>query len=82
MGYIGVARVFDYFMREQGLGVKEMMAIPSGKKGPRADFYTKTGRMLGEKGFQKATRFWEELREELKEEERKVEDIVSDYEGD
>lgn len=82
VGYIGVARVFDYFMREEGLGVKEMMALPGGKKGPREDFYTKTGRMLGEKGFQKARRFWEELREELKEEERKVKDIILDYEGD
>ncbi len=82
VGYLGVARVFDYFMREEGLGVKEMMALPSGKKGPREDFYTKTGRMLGEKSFQKARRFWEELREELKEEERKVKDIILDYEGD
>lgn len=82
MGYIGVARVFDYFMREEHLGVREMMAIPSGKKGPREDFYTKIGRMLGEKGFQKASRFWKELGEELKEQERKVRDIIPDYEGD
>lgn len=82
VGYIGVARVFDYFMREEGLGVKAMMTIPSGKKGPRKDFYTKTGRMLGEKDFQKALRFWEELREELEEEERKVRDIIPDYEAD
>lgn len=82
VGYIGVARVFDYFMREEGLGVKEMMTLPSGKKGPRKDFYTKTGKMLGEKGFQKAWRFWKELRDELKEEERKVKDIIPDYEGD
>lgn len=82
VGYIGIARVFDYFMREEGLGVKEMMITPSGKKGPREDFYTKTGKMVGEKGFQKAWRFWEELREELKEEERKVKDIIPDYEGD
>lgn len=82
VGYIGVARVFDYFMREEGLGVKEMMAIPSGKKGPREDFYTKTGRMLSEKGLQKAERFWKELGDELKEEERRVRDIIPDYEGD
>ncbi|HID92681.1 MAG TPA: hypothetical protein EYP60_01175 [bacterium (Candidatus Stahlbacteria)] len=32
VGYIGVARVFDYFMREEKMGVKDMMEIPSGKK--------------------------------------------------
>jgi len=82
VGYVGVARVFSYFMREEGLGVKEMMAVPSGKMGPRKDFYTKTGRKLGEKGLRKARRFWEELRRELREEELKVKDIIPDYEGD
>jgi len=32
VGYVGVARVFDYFMREENMGVKEMMEIPRGKK--------------------------------------------------
>jgi len=82
VGYVGVARVFSYFMREEGLGVKEMMAVPSGKKGPRKDFYTETGRKLGEKGLRKARRFWEELRRELREEELKIKDIIPDYEGD
>jgi len=44
VGYLGVARVFDYFMREEKMGVKEMMEIPSGKKGPRKDFYTRLER--------------------------------------
>jgi len=82
VGYVGVARVFDYFMREEGLCVKEMMAIPSGSKGLREEFYTKTGRMLGEKGFRKAIIFWKELGKELEEEERKVREIIPDYEGD
>jgi uncharacterized protein len=73
VGYLGVARVFSYFMREEGLGVKEMMTLPSGKSGPREDFYTETGRRLGEEGLQKAWRFWEELREELKKEDEKLE---------
>ncbi len=30
--YVGVARVFDYFMREEKIDVKDMMDIPSGKK--------------------------------------------------
>lgn len=82
VGYIGVARVFDYFMREEGAGVKEMMEIPSGRKGPRKDFYTETGRVLGEKGFKKARKFWEELRQELKEEEQTVREMIPEYEGD
>lgn len=81
VGYIGVARVFDYFMREEGFSVKEMTTIPSGSKGPREDF-TETGRTLGEKGFRKAMMFWEELRKELEREERNVREIIPDYEGD
>jgi len=82
VGYIGVARVFDYFMREEGMNVKEMMEIPSGKKGPRKDFYTKTGKTLGEKGLEKARTFWEELGQELRKEERIVKEIIREYEGD
>jgi uncharacterized protein len=82
VGYVGVARVFDYFMREENMGVKEMMNIPSGKKGPRKDFYTKTGKVIGEEGLKKARRFWEELRHELEKEERMVKKIVPEYEGD
>lgn len=82
IGYVGVARVFDYFMREEGANVKEMMSVPSGRKGPRRGFYTKTGRILGEKGLKKARDFWEELRQELKAEERVVRDVIPEYEGD
>ena len=81
VGYVGVARVFDYFMREEKMGVKDMMEIPSGKKGHRRDFYTKTGKTMGEEGLKKAREFWEELRRELKEE-RTVKRIIPEYEGD
>jgi len=81
-GYVGVARVFDYFMREEGLGVKKMMALPSGKKEPREDFYTKTGSRFGEKRFKMSKRFWKELREEFKDEQRRVKDIIPDYDAD
>jgi uncharacterized protein len=81
-GYIGVARVFDYFMREEKMGVKQMMEIPSGRKGPRKDFYTRTGRKLGEKGFKKAKKFWGELDREFKEEKRIIRKIIPEYEGD
>jgi hypothetical protein len=77
-----VARVFDYFMREEKMGVKDMMEIPSGKKGPRRDFYTKTGKAMGMEGLKKARRFWQELRHELKEEERTLKDIIPEYKGD
>jgi HD superfamily phosphodiesterase len=80
--YIGVARVFDYFMREEKMGVKDMMEIPSGKKGPRQDFYTKTGKTMGQEGLEKARKFWEELKHELREEERTVKRMVPEYEGD
>jgi len=82
VGYVGVARVFDYFMREEGACVKKMVDVPSGRKGPRKDFYTKTGRVLGEEGLRKARDFWEELRRELKEEERTVREMIPEYEGD
>ena len=82
VGYVGVARVFDYFMREEKMGVKDMMEIPSGVKGPRKNFYTATGKVLGEEGLKKAKKFWEELTHELKEEERTVKEIIPGYEGD
>lgn len=82
VGYVGVARVFDYFMREEKMGVKNMMEIPSGVKGPRKDFYTATGKVLGEENLKKAQKFWEELTQELKEEERTVKEIIPGYEGD
>ncbi|MEM3565759.1 MAG: HD domain-containing protein [Candidatus Bathyarchaeia archaeon] len=82
VGYIGVARVFDYFMREENMGVKDMMEIPSGKKGPRRDFYTKTGKAMGIEGLKEARRFWQELRYELKEEEKTVKSIIPEYKGD
>ncbi len=82
LGYIGVARVFDYFMREKGMNVKQMIEIPSGMRGKRKDFYTKTGRKLGEKRLKRAREFWKELRKEFIEEYREVNRIISDYEGD
>ncbi|MFQ6117497.1 MAG: HD domain-containing protein [Candidatus Bipolaricaulia bacterium] len=82
VGKIGVARVFDYFMREEGLGVKELLALPSGRKGPREDFYTETGRRLGEEGLKRASEFWEGLREELEEEEQAIRGVIPEYEGD
>lgn len=82
VGCIGVARVFDYFMREENMNVKEMMQIQSGRKGARKDFYTQTGKALGEKGFQKAAEFWEELHKEFAKEQRSVTKIIPEYEGD
>jgi HD superfamily phosphodiesterase len=81
-GYLGVARVFDYFMREEKMGVKEMLEIPSGKKGPRQDFYTKTGKAMGQEGLEKERKFWEELEHELIIEERTVKKIIPEYKGD
>jgi HD superfamily phosphodiesterase len=82
VGNLGVARVFDFFMREEKMGVKDMVEIPSGRKGPRKDFYTATGKTIGQKGLKKARKFWEELNDELKEEERTVRKTIPDYEGD
>jgi len=82
VGYIGVARVFDYFMREENMGVKEMVEIPSGRRGPRRDFYTETGKRMGEKGLKKAREFWLELEHELKKEEQAVKTIIPNYQGD
>jgi len=82
VGYIGVARVFDYFMREENMGVKEMVEIPSGRKGPRRDFYTKTGKCIGEKGLKRAREFWIELEHELKKEEQTIKRIIPEYQGD
>jgi HD superfamily phosphodiesterase len=82
VGYVGVARVFDYFMREENMSVKEMVEIPSGRRGARRDFYTKTGKSLGEKGLKKARQFWIELEDELKEEEQTVAGVIPEYQGD
>ena len=82
VGCIGVARVFDYFMREENMSVKEMMEIPSGKKGPRRDFYTKIGKSMGEKGLKRAKEFWSELEDELKKEEQTIKTIIPDYQAD
>jgi HD superfamily phosphodiesterase len=82
VGYIGVARVFDYFMREEEMGVKEMLNIPSGIREPRKNFYTETGETLGEQGLKKAREFWETLRQELKKEEETVRGIIPEYKGD
>lgn len=81
-GNVGVARVFHFFIAEQGFTVKQMMEIGSGKKGPRKSFYTKTGRQRGLEGYQKATRFWNELRKELKREEHAIKKIIPQYAED
>jgi HD superfamily phosphodiesterase len=82
VGCRGVARVFDFFMRESNIGVMEMLAIPSDMKGPRRDFYTGTGEALGKEGLDKARRFWRELRQELDEEVKVVREVIPEYEGD
>lgn len=82
VGYLGVARVFDYFMREENMSIKEMLNIPSGKKGPRKNFYTKTGKILGEKGFVKAAKFWKELDSEFTREMQSVKRVIPEDEGD
>lgn len=82
IGYIGVARVFDYFMREEGMNVKQIVELPSGRKGLRKDFYTETGRKLGEEQLKKARKFWVELDQEIAEEEKIIREIIPDYEGD
>lgn len=82
VGYLGVARVFDYFMREEGMNVKQMIEIPSGRKGLRKDFYTKTGRRFGEEGLKKAREFWKELNQEFTEEVQEIKAIIPSYEGD
>jgi HD superfamily phosphodiesterase len=81
-GYIGVARVFDYFMREGRMNVRQMIEIPSGKRGYRKDFYTQTGKKIGEKGLVKARKFWKELEKEFAQQKREVKKILPDYEGD
>jgi len=82
VGNIGVARVFHFFIAEQGFTVKQMMEVDSGKKGPRKSFYTKTGRNRGLEGYMKAARFWTELRKELKDEECSVKKVIPTYERD
>ncbi|MDH5448472.1 MAG: HD domain-containing protein [Candidatus Bathyarchaeota archaeon] len=79
---VGVARVFHYFIAEEKFTIKKMMKIGSGRKGPRKNFYTETGRKLGEEGFAKAAKFWRELDEELKEEEQSIKEIIPEYKGD
>lgn len=81
-GNVGVARVFHYFIAEERFTIKQMIEIGSVRKGPRKDFYTKTGRKLGEKGYSKATKFWRELDKELKGEEQDTKKIIPQYEGD
>jgi HD superfamily phosphodiesterase len=82
VGYLGVARVFDYFMREMGMNVKQMVELPSGRRGKRKDFYTETGKMMGEGGLLKAKDFWKKLEKEFAQQEREVKKVISNYVGD
>lgn len=82
VGFSGAARVFDYFMREEKLGVKQMLEMPGGEIESRQDFYTKTGKSMGISGFKKAADFWQELRNEYYKEETDIREIIADYEGD
>jgi HD superfamily phosphodiesterase len=82
VGYVGVARGFDFFRREEKIGVKDMIEIPSSRKGLRQDFYTTTERTVGQKGLEKARDFWDALRHELREEERTVKEAFPEYKGD
>lgn len=82
VGNVGVARVFHFFISEQGFTVKQMMEVGSGKKGSRRNFYTKAGRKQGLAGYQEAAQFWKELRNELKKGERDVKKVIPTYLGD
>jgi HD superfamily phosphodiesterase len=82
VGYIGVARVFDYFMREVGMNVKQMVELPNGRRGKRKDFYTETGRMIGKEGLIKAKDFWKELEKEFAQQKREVKKVIPNYVGD
>jgi uncharacterized protein len=82
VGDLGVARVFDYFMREVGMNVRQMVKLPSGRRGKRKDFYTETGKMMGRKGLLKAKDFWKKLEKEFAQQEREVNKVIPDYEGD
>jgi len=82
VGYIGVARVFSYFMREEKMSVREVVELSSGRKGPRKDFYTENGRKIGEEGLARARNFWEALEREFKEEKRTVRGIIPFFNGD
>jgi len=82
VGFLGVAQVFDYFMKEEGVDIEAMLKMPSGVSGPRRDFYTETGEALGREGLEKARRFWKELREELLKDEKTVRDVVPEYRFD
>jgi HD superfamily phosphodiesterase len=81
-GAAGVARVFHFFIAEANFTVKQMMKIGSGIRGSRKNFYTETGRKLGQKGYLKAKRFWKELGKELEEEEQAIKKIIPEYKGD
>jgi len=79
---VGVARVFHYFIAEERFSIKQMMEIGSGREGRRRNFYTETGRRLGQKGHSKATKFWRELEKELENEEQSIRKIIPEYKGD
>jgi HD superfamily phosphodiesterase len=82
VGDLGVARVFDYFMREVGMNVKQMVEIPSGRRGKRKDFYTETGKMMGKEGLLKAKGFWKKLEKEFAQQQREMKKVIPEYEED
>ncbi|MEA2089420.1 MAG: HD domain-containing protein [Thermoproteota archaeon] len=80
-GEIGVARVFNYFIGEKGLTIKQMMETNDEENELHPPiFYTQTGNRLGEKRFLRAHEFWKQLRNELAQEERETKSIIPSYE--
>jgi len=79
VGYLGVAQVFDYFMREEKIGIVAMLDMPSGMPGQRKDFYTATGESFGAEGLRKARAFWSEVREELAKDTKATRQFVPVY---
>jgi hypothetical protein len=59
-----------------------MVELPNGRKGPRKDFYTESGRKIGEEGLARARNFWGVLEREFQEEKRIVKEIIPSYNGD
>jgi len=65
VGYIGVARVFDYFMREGGMNVKQMIEIPAERKDRGRISIPKLEGNLVKKGLKEQTNFGKNCNESL-----------------